>query len=105
AAREVLEVADVVELLEERLEGVRGLRILEVVVAQAGGRLGQAVGKPVEQVALACRPRPVLERVERVALEVEEPLELVADLAEGVAEVHLPVARAHLLAELLEEVV
>src|SRR5207244_10894620 len=55
AAREVLEVAAVVELLEERLEGVRRLGVLEVVVAQPAERLGPTVGEPVDEVALAWR--------------------------------------------------
>jgi hypothetical protein len=43
--------------------------------------------------------------LERVALEVEELLELLAQLGERVAQVDLAVAAPHLLAQLLEEVV
>ena len=105
ATREVLEIADVVELVEQALERVGRVALLEVVVAQPAERFREAMRQPIEEVVLASRLRPVLEPVEGVAFEVEQSAELLADLGECMAQVHVAIARPHLLAQLLEEVV
>ena len=109
AAFELLEGADVLELVEQRLVGGRGLGVLELVVRELRERVGEARRKLVEERALARGPLArcvlALEPVERLALEVEHLLELLAHLGERGAQVDVAVALAHRLAQLLEQVV
>src|SRR5262249_47313465 len=81
AAVEVLEVADVLELIEQVGERAAGVLVREVVVAQALEGLGDPCRELVEQLA---GPGGVVAAtlLERVALEVEELLELLAQLGE-----------------------
>src|SRR5207249_7078261 len=58
-----------------------------------------------EPLALAGRGLGIGEAIERVALQVEQLLQLLAQLAERLAQVDLLIATPHGLAELLQEVV
>src|SRR5581483_7730624 len=104
ATLEVLQVAEVLELLEEVLERASRV-VLEGELFQALERLGEARRQAVEEIALAGRRLGILRPGERVALDVEQLLEFLADLGERFAQVHLTIAVPHRLADLLEEVV
>src|SRR5439155_15658407 len=102
---EVLEVADVLQLLEQVFERAARVVVREGMVAQLLERLGEARREAVQRLPLAGGGLAVDEAVERVALEVEQLLQLLAQLAESLAQVDLAIAASHCLAELLQEVV
>ncbi len=107
AALELLQRADVLELLEQALELGARLVVLELVVAQLLDARRTAARQLSRNAALGLRrvarsPRSV----ERVALEVEQLLEpLGASRSSARSRLNVAVALAHRLAQLLEELV
>ncbi len=104
AVAEVFEVADIFVLREQLLEIRFRLLVLELVVLQLANRLGKPPRhlRKLALLLLDSRLLP-LERIQRVALAVEDVLEFLLHLGERVLEVEFAVALAHLLAKLLDE--
>ena len=100
---ELLEIADVTELLEEVLKIPLRVAILESVLLKLLDRLAEAQRQPVEKLALLVSAFAHL--LQGRAFEIDDPVELVAQVVERMVQVELAVTLAHLLAQLLEQIV
>src|SRR5262249_58739104 len=95
---------EVLTLVAQRLVERLGFGVLDLVVGERRQRVRQAWREVVELLSLAPCPLLVVEPVERLALEIEELLQLLAHLGERAPEIDLAVARAPRLAQLLQPV-
>src|SRR4029077_2913874 len=86
-----LEVADVVDILEQLLEHAPRLRVRQRLAAQLLERLGQSGREAIEEFSPVGRLGRIPELVEGLAFEVAELLELVPQFGERLAQVHLAV--------------
>ena len=104
AIAKILEVANIFVFLEQLVEVFLRLRVLELVTLELAHRLRQPPRHPRQLALLFLDARLLsLERFQRRALAIQDILELLLHLRQRVLQIEVAIALAHLLAQLLDE--